>query len=285
MRSGPVMMSLRGLLTRSSLTVVQLKCKIWPCQSVQVWSFLRSRWLGGRRLSIDTIVMLGYFPSSLLRWLRWLHPRADSDLGAAWSRRKPSACRKMLEWWRAERRERGWQLSSWHWEWEDHGYIIIVKGVRKPTHWFSIQTLDLASGLLHWVDCMRDEMVWDPRSDSSFFIKSKIFNWGIVLFLRVYKTLTHRYHIVTVTQNQQVAPPPPSSLLPPPTQEMISDTRLGSLLTSVLFKWETFPHSSPRLHNAHEFRRKLSHFHSPANLLLSRPVDCTVVAGSLLNCC
>ena len=91
---------------------------------------------------------------------------------------------------------------------ELRGSYYLTEGVRKPTHWFSIQTMEVASGLL---ECMRDEMVSDPRSDSWFFIKSTIFNWGIVLFLRVYKTLTLRHHIVTATPNQQVASPPTSS--------------------------------------------------------------------------
>ena len=150
----------------------------------------------------------------------------------------------------------------------DQSHIIILKGVRKPTHWFSIQTLDLASGLLH---CMRDEMVWDPRSDSCFFIKSKIFNWGIVLFLRVYKTLTHRYHIVTVTQNQQVARPPPSwlhqgkkwSLTPAQSSAHLSIIQMGyfSSLQS------TAPQCAWILKEAFSFSL-------PGKPLLSIPVGC-----------
>ena len=138
---------------------------------------------------------------------------------------------------------------------------IILQGVRKPPHWFSIQTLDDTGWHCTWpLACWFTQLsAWEIRwceiseLTVGFLIRVK---FSIEELFSSYMFIKHWHSDTTLWQLHRTSRWLP--LLPPTFCSTRND--LWLLASSELFKCKIFPHFSSPLYNAQEFWRKLSHF-------------------------
>ena len=189
--------------------------------------------------------------------------------GAAWEQEKTLSMQEVIG--ETERRERRTTLMM------ELRVKIILQGVRKPPHWFSIQTLDDTGWHCTWpLPCWPTQLsAWEIRwceiseLTVGFLIRVK---FSIEELFSSYVFIKHWHSDTTLWQLHRITRWLP--LLPPLRQEMISDTNTSSIIQMEDFSSVQFTAS----YSAHECWRKLSHFTLPASSCF------LVVDGSLLSC-